>query len=185
MRRRYPLLAGTVLLVLGILLALYGFDYVTCPIPTGASGTGTCVVLDYRYMGSGIVLVGLGILFIRPTTKHLVAGGLGVALGCTLSYFASLYGWAPRDMGGYMQWGIPFPWHDVATGNGDPTIGPFHYVNLFNLGLDLIFWSILAAIVVGAMLSVLSSRARVTESGSLAPQTGFGKTEASQGPGHG
>jgi len=156
MRRRYPLLAGTVLLVLGIPLALYGFNYVTCPIPTGSSGTGTCVVLDYRYMGSGIVLVGLGVLFIRPTTKHIVAGGLGVVLGCALTYFASLFGWAPRDVGGYMQWGIPFPWHDVATGNGEPTIGPYHYVNLFNLGLDLIFWSTLAVIVTAAVLSVLS-----------------------------
>lgn len=70
----------------------------------------------------------------------------------------SLIAYSPGNAGGYMQWGIPFQWHSVATGTGGLTIGPYRYVLPFDLGLDLIFWCFLAGLAVYGLLSALATR---------------------------
>lgn len=86
-----------------------------------------------------------------------MGAGVGIILGCALVYLTSLIGYSPHNVGGYMQWGVPFQWHSVATGTGGLTIGPYRYVLLSNLGLDLVFWCALAAIAIYAILSVVKT----------------------------
>jgi hypothetical protein len=96
--------------------------------------------------------------------RHLIAVGVGIILGCVLVYLTSLVGYSPSYAAGYMQWGIPFQWHSVGTGNGGLTIGPYHYVLMFNLGLDFTFWCALAAV---ATYALSASRSRTKGQDSL------------------
>jgi hypothetical protein len=95
--------------------------------------------------------------------RRLVAAGVGIVAGCVLTYLASLIGYSPPNVGGYRQWGIPFQWHSIATGNGGLTLGPYRYVLLFNFGLDLVFWCALAAIAAYVLLSISAKRRKSAE----------------------
>ena len=86
--------------------------------------------------------------------KGLIAVGVGSVIGCVLTYLASLQGYSHENVGGYMQCGFPFQWHSIATGTGGLTIGAYRDVVLSNLALDLIFWSVLSIIILGAVLSI-------------------------------
>jgi hypothetical protein len=59
---RYPILLAMVLLGLGILLVINGYNYANCPIPTGTTSGGVCVILDYDHVIPGFILIALGIL---------------------------------------------------------------------------------------------------------------------------
>lgn len=85
--------------------------------------------------------------------KVRIALSVGIVLALAFVWLTSLVGYSPPNVGGYMQWGVPFQWHSVATGNGGLTIGPYRYVLLFNLGLDLVFWYALAAVATYALLT--------------------------------
>jgi hypothetical protein len=89
--------------------------------------------------------------------KGLLAVGVGLILGCALVYLTSLVGYSPRSVGGFVEWGVPFPWHNVSDGptSGGLTIGPYRFVNLFNLGLDLALWCTLAVIAVYVLFPVI------------------------------
>lgn len=90
-------------------------------------------------------------LHIRPS-----AAGCGVVLGSAVAYLTSLIGYSLPYVFGDREWGLPFPWHSASTGGGGLTIGPFRYVSLLNLGLDLLTWCTFAAIAVYAMLSIFA-----------------------------
>jgi hypothetical protein len=84
--------------------------------------------------------------------RHLAAAGIGTVIGCALVYLTSLWGYAPSNSAGYAEWGIPFQWHSIGTGNGGLTIGDYRYVVPSNLALDFVFWIVLSVVAIEAVL---------------------------------
>ena len=110
------------------------------------------VELAWALLIAGVAVTGVGAWESALTKK---AGGIGIILGCGLAYVSSLFAWAPQGVAGYMQWGIPFQWHSVGTGDGEPMLGPYHYVMLYNLGLDIVLWCALATAAAYGLLFTL------------------------------
>jgi hypothetical protein len=97
--------------------------------------------------------------------RHLVAAGIGSVIGCALVYLTSLPGYAPSGVAGSSQWGVPFQWHSIGTGNGGLTIGEYRYVVPSNLALDFVFWIVLSVVAIEAVLRFRRVHNRLAASG--------------------